>query len=88
VRPVGDAAAALNLVANSSLAGAVLALRDSLRQGDALGLPPARVLDVLELGALGGLVTAKRSFLAGKPPPASSASPRSAKTWHCWPARQ
>lgn len=72
VRPVGDAAtaAALKLVANSSLAGAVLALRDSLRQGDALGLPPARVLDVLELGALGGLVTAKRSFLAGKPPPA------------------
>jgi 3-hydroxyisobutyrate dehydrogenase-like beta-hydroxyacid dehydrogenase len=72
VRPVEDAAtaAALKLVANSSLAGAVLALRDSLRQGDALGLPPARVLDVLELGALGGLVTAKRSFLAGQPHPA------------------
>ncbi|MGA8455315.1 MAG: nuclear transport factor 2 family protein [Streptosporangiaceae bacterium] len=72
VRRVDDSAtaAALKLIANSSLAGAVLALRDSLRQGDALGLPPARVLDVLELGALGGLVTAKRSFLAGKPPEA------------------
>ena len=72
VRPVDDAAtaAAFKLIANSSLAGAVLALRDSLRQGDALGLPPARVLDVLELGVLGDLVTAKRSFLAGKPPPA------------------
>jgi 3-hydroxyisobutyrate dehydrogenase-like beta-hydroxyacid dehydrogenase len=72
VRPVDDAAtaAALKLVANSSLAGAVLALRDSLRQGDALGLPSARVLDVLELGPLGGLVTAKRSFLAGQQPPA------------------
>jgi 3-hydroxyisobutyrate dehydrogenase-like beta-hydroxyacid dehydrogenase len=69
VRPVGGAstAAALKLVANYSLAGAVLALRDSLRQGYALGLPLARVLDVLELGALGGLVTAKRSFLAGEP---------------------
>ncbi|MGQ4428539.1 NAD(P)-dependent oxidoreductase, partial [Streptomyces violaceoruber] len=41
VRRVDDAAtaAALKLVANSSLAGALLALRDSLRQGDALGLP-------------------------------------------------
>ena len=44
VRPVGDAstAAALKLVANSSLAGAVLALRDSLQQGGALSLPQAR----------------------------------------------
>ncbi|NMO55208.1 NAD(P)-binding domain-containing protein [Actinoplanes sp. TBRC 11911] len=60
-------AAALKLVANSSLAGAVLALRDSLRQGDALGLPRARVLDVLELGQLGGLVARKRPFLTGRP---------------------
>jgi len=68
VRPVGDAAtaAALKLVANSSLAGAVLALRDSLRQGDALGLPRSQVLDVLELGQLGDLVARKRPFLAGE----------------------
>jgi 3-hydroxyisobutyrate dehydrogenase-like beta-hydroxyacid dehydrogenase len=72
VRPVGDAAtaAALKLVANSSLAGAVLALRDSLQQGDALGLPRAPVLDVLELGPLGPLVARKRPFLAGQPTPA------------------
>ncbi|MGW5125539.1 nuclear transport factor 2 family protein [Streptomyces sp. NPDC004069] len=68
VRPVDDAAtaAALKLVANSSLAGAVLALRDSLRQADALGLPRAEVLDVLELGGLGGLVARKRAFLADR----------------------
>ncbi|HLJ98632.1 MAG TPA: nuclear transport factor 2 family protein [Streptosporangiaceae bacterium] len=72
VRPAGDAAtaAALKLIANSSLAGAVLALRDSLRQGDALGLPRQQVLDVLELGQLGGLVTRKRPFLEGEPGPA------------------
>lgn len=72
VRPVGDAATAagLKLVANSSLAGAVIALRDSLRQGSALGLPQAEVLDVLELGQLGALVARKRSFLEGKPAPA------------------
>jgi 3-hydroxyisobutyrate dehydrogenase-like beta-hydroxyacid dehydrogenase len=69
VRPVDDAAtaAALKLVANSSLAGAILALRDPLRQGNALGLPAAQVLDVLELGQLGALVARKRSFLAGRP---------------------
>lgn len=72
VRPVGDAAtaAALKLIANSSLAGAVLGLRDSLRQGAALGLPRRQVLDVLELGQLGDLVTRKRPFLEGKPGPA------------------
>jgi hypothetical protein len=72
VRFVGDAAtaAALKLIANSSLAGTVLALRDSLRQGDALGLPRAQVLDVLELGQLGALVTRKRSFLVGNQSPA------------------
>ncbi|MFF9123014.1 nuclear transport factor 2 family protein [Streptomyces sp. NPDC014889] len=66
VRPVDDAAtaAALKLIANSSLAGAVLALRDALRQADALDLPRTQVLDVLELGQLGGLVTRKRTFLA------------------------
>ena len=72
VRLVGDAAtaAALKLVANSSLAGAVLALRDSLRQGNALSLPHAQVLDVLELGQLGALVSRKRPFLDGQPGPA------------------
>jgi 3-hydroxyisobutyrate dehydrogenase-like beta-hydroxyacid dehydrogenase len=69
VRPVGNAAtaAALKLVANSSLAGALSALRESLRQADALGLPRDQTLDLLELGQLGGLVARKRSFLAGEP---------------------
>lgn len=67
VHRVEDAAtaAALKLVANSSLAGAVLALRETLRQAQALGLRRAQVLDVLELGQLGGLVARKRAFLAG-----------------------
>ncbi|MEU7718469.1 nuclear transport factor 2 family protein [Streptomyces tibetensis] len=69
IRHVDDAstAAALKLIANHSLAGAVLALRDSLRQADALDLPRAQVLDVLELGQLGGLVARKRPFLADQP---------------------
>ncbi|WLQ39641.1 nuclear transport factor 2 family protein [Streptomyces laculatispora] len=75
VRHVDDActAAALKLIANSSLTGAVLALRDSLRQADALGLPRAQVLDVLEFGQLGGLVTRKRPFLADQPGTATAA---------------
>lgn len=70
VRRVDDAstAAALKLIANNSLAGAVLALRDSLRQADALGLQRAQALDVLELGQLGGLVARKRPFLDGESP--------------------
>ncbi|MGW2459877.1 nuclear transport factor 2 family protein [Streptomyces sp. NPDC001761] len=70
VRRVDDAAtaAALKLIANNSLAGAVLALRDSLRQADALGLQRAQALDVLELGQLGGLVARKRSFLDSESP--------------------
>ncbi|MGH3310312.1 MAG: nuclear transport factor 2 family protein [Streptomyces sp.] len=74
VRRVDDAAtaAALKLVANNSLAGAVLALRDSLQQADALGLPRAQVLDVLELGQLGGLVARKRTLLAGQPAAATA----------------
>jgi hypothetical protein len=70
VRRVDDAstAAALKLIANNSLAGAVLALRDSLLQADALGLQRAQALDVLELGQLGGLVVRKRPFLDGEPP--------------------
>lgn len=69
VHRVGDAAraAALKLIVNHSLAGAVVALRDSLRQADALGLPRAQVLDVLQLGQLGALVTRKRPFLADPP---------------------
>ncbi|MGW0613232.1 nuclear transport factor 2 family protein [Streptomyces sp. NPDC002788] len=76
VRRVDDAptAAALKLIANSSLAGAVLTLRDALRQADALGLPRAQVLDVLELGQLGGLVARKRPFLTGARSPASAAT--------------
>ncbi|WP_225812151.1 nuclear transport factor 2 family protein [Streptomyces spinosus] len=70
VRRVDDAAtaAALKLITNNSLAGAVLALRDSLRQADALGLQRAQALDVLELGQLGGLVARKRSFLDSESP--------------------
>ncbi|KUL43802.1 6-phosphogluconate dehydrogenase [Streptomyces sp. NRRL F-4489] len=74
VRRVDDAstAAALKLIANNSLAGALLALRDSLRQADALGLPRAQTLDILELGRLGGLVTRKRPFLLGAPTAATA----------------
>lgn len=62
---VADAgsAAALKLVANSSLAGALLTLRDSIQQAGALGLPRTDTLDVLARGPLGGLVTRKRSIL-------------------------
>lgn len=69
VRRVDDAAtaAALKLVANSSLAGSLLALREALQQADALRLPRAQVLDVLELGQLGALVTRKRPFLESQP---------------------
>ncbi|MEV0323649.1 nuclear transport factor 2 family protein [Streptomyces sp. NPDC050658] len=71
VRPIEDAptAAALKLIANNSLTGAVLALRDTLRQADALDLPRTQVLDILELGQLGTLVTRKRPYLTGHPTP-------------------
>ncbi|MFH8282544.1 nuclear transport factor 2 family protein [Streptomyces antibioticus] len=74
VRHIDDAstAASLKLIANSSLAGAVLALRDSLRQADALGLSRAQALDVLELGQLGGLVARKRPFLDTHPAAAAA----------------
>ncbi|MFC7493541.1 MULTISPECIES: nuclear transport factor 2 family protein [unclassified Nocardioides] len=64
---VADArtAAALKLVANSSLAGAVLGLRGSLQQADALGLGRDEALDVLARGQLGRLVAAKRDLLLG-----------------------
>lgn len=63
VGTVADAAAA-KLVANSSLAGAALALRDSLDGGAALGLPLGNALDVLCLGRLGELAAAVRGRLA------------------------
>ncbi|MEW2301422.1 nuclear transport factor 2 family protein [Streptomyces sp. NPDC006655] len=74
VRHVAAAAtaAALKLIANNSLAGAVLALRDALRQADALGLPRTQTLDVLELGQLGALVARKRPFLLDEPTPATA----------------
>ena len=70
---IADAAtaAALKLIANASLAGAVLALRDALQQAEALGLGRNETLDVLELGQLGGLVARKRGFLS-EPPTASA----------------
>src|ERR1044072_5306947 len=49
-------AAALKLVANSALGGAVLALRDSRRYADELGVTGDTALDVLRRSALGGLV--------------------------------
>ena len=58
----GDAAAA-KLLANSSLASSVLALRDSLEAAAALGLPLPDALDVLELGRLGDVVRAVRTRL-------------------------
>ncbi|MGC0376746.1 3-hydroxyisobutyrate dehydrogenase-like beta-hydroxyacid dehydrogenase [Streptomyces sp. SAI-229] len=74
VRRADDAstAAALKLIANNSLTGAVLALRDSLRQADALGLPRTQTLDILELGQLGALVARKRHFLLGGPTAATA----------------
>lgn len=65
VRQVGTAgdAAAAKLVANSSLAGAALALRDSLDGAAALGLPISDALDVLALGRLGELATSVRARL-------------------------
>jgi 3-hydroxyisobutyrate dehydrogenase-like beta-hydroxyacid dehydrogenase len=58
----GDAAAA-KLVANSSLAGAVLAVHDSLEAAAALGLPLHAALDVLELGRLAEVVRGFRGKL-------------------------
>lgn len=63
-------AAAAKLVVNSSLAGGLLALRDTLTQADVLGLDRTTTLDLLTHGALGGLVGAKRDRLAGVDRPA------------------
>lgn len=67
VRHVGDPAraAALKLVANASLAGALIALRDVVDAAKALGLDLEATLDVLAVGQLGGLSEAKRDRLTG-----------------------
>ncbi|MFD5878423.1 nuclear transport factor 2 family protein [Streptomyces yangpuensis] len=77
----GDAAtaASLKLIANSGLAGAVLVLRDALQQSDALGLPRAQALDVLELGHLGRLVARKRPFLTVEPATETGMAPATAE---------
>lgn len=65
IRYVGTPAqaAALKLVANSSLAGAFLALRDVLSTSAALGLDLEAALDVLATGFLGSIITGKRDRL-------------------------
>ncbi len=72
VLPIGDArsAAAAKLVANSSLAGAMLALRDSLSGAAALGLPLGAALDVLSLGRRGDAVEVVRPRLEAPAGPA------------------
>ena len=69
VRHVGDPerAAALKLVANASLAGALIALRDVMEAAAALGLDVETTLDVLSAGQLGGLSQAKRDLLTDEP---------------------
>lgn len=69
VRHVGDPAraAALKLVGNASLAGAVVALRDVIEAAGALGLDLDATLDVLAAGQLGGLSEAKRGLLDEEP---------------------
>ncbi len=56
-------AAALKLVANGVLGDSLLALRRALHRGEALSLPRAAVLDMLERTALSGTVTKKRDLL-------------------------
>lgn len=65
LRRIGDprAAAAAKLVANASLAGAALALRDALAGAARLGMPLPDALDILELGRLGDLVRGSRDRL-------------------------
>lgn len=60
--PVGTATG-LKLVANLSLGIAAAGLHDCVRLGADLGLPRDAVLDVLQLGSLGGLVQRKRARL-------------------------
>ncbi len=69
VRHVGDPAraAALKLVGNASLAGAVVALRDVIEAAGAIGLDLDATLDVIAAGQLGGLSEAKRGLLDEEP---------------------
>lgn len=63
--PDASTSAALKLVANASLAGALLALRDCLQQAAGLDLSRDAALDGLAKGQLGALVERKRGFLTG-----------------------
>ena len=63
VGPVGSAAS-LKLVANLALGTALAGLHDTVALGSRLGLDRADVLDVLQHGVLGPLVTGKRERLA------------------------
>ncbi len=63
VGPVGSAAS-LKLVANLALGTALAGLHDTVALGARLGLDRADVLDVLQHGVLGSLVTGKRERLS------------------------
>ncbi|WP_034090342.1 NAD(P)-dependent oxidoreductase [Streptacidiphilus albus] len=63
VGPVGSAAS-LKLVANLALGTALAGLHDTVALGSRLGLARADVLDVLQHGVLGPLVTGKRERLS------------------------
>ena len=67
IRHVGDPgrAAALKLVANSTLASALVAIRDAVAASRAMGLDLSETLDVLATGQLGRLSEAKRDRLEG-----------------------
>jgi 3-hydroxyisobutyrate dehydrogenase-like beta-hydroxyacid dehydrogenase len=63
--PTPARAAALKLVANTSLGGAMAALAESLEVADGLGVDRADALDVLARGRLGGVVDVARDRLLG-----------------------
>jgi hypothetical protein len=62
-----NTAAALKLIANGALAGALTTVGEALRQADALGLDRVLVLDLLQVGPLGDLIRAKRDRLDDPP---------------------
>jgi 3-hydroxyisobutyrate dehydrogenase-like beta-hydroxyacid dehydrogenase len=76
VVPCHDAATAalLKLAANGVLADALVAVGRAMRVGAAAGLDPGTTLDVLERTTVGGLVRAKRGWLAGGDGPAQFAA--------------
>lgn len=63
--------AAMKLLVNSTLVTVMNALAEALALGDALGLDPGVVLDVLEGSRVGGTVSAKRSRIESGRFPAS-----------------